>query len=203
MTNRAISSIIAVLLLIGTITFWFWYDPFVSVGPGMTAPNEPVQVNLNQDGMMMVDDYFLTPLATFQIEARVLSTQRYRSGRESDVSPLDLTLGWGPMSDETNLEKIDIRQSARFYFWKTDRFPIPRRDIEINSANMHMIPSNDDVEDILKQIKPGETVTITGKLVNVEAADGWRWRTSLTRSDTGNGACEIVYVEEVGIVDKK
>lgn len=201
MTNRALFSIIALFLLSGAVTFWFWYDPFVSVGPGITAPNEPVQENLNENGMMMVDDYFLTPLATFQIEARVLSTQRYRSGRESDLSPLDLTLGWGPMSDETNLEKIDIRQSARFYFWKTDRFPIPRRDIEINSANMHMIPSSKSVESRLKQIKPGETVTITGKLVNVEAADGWRWKTSLTRNDTGNGACEIVYVEDVDIID--
>lgn len=201
MSNRAITSIITVLLLTIAGAFWFWYDPFVSVGPGMTAPNEPVQENLNENGMMMVDEYFLTPVATFQIEARVLSTKRYRSGRESDISPLDLTLGWGPMSDETNLEKIDIRQSARFYFWKTDRFPIPRRDIETSSANMHMVPSNKSVESRLKQIKPGETVTITGKLVNVEAADGWRWRTSLTRNDTGNGACEIVYVEEVEIAE--
>jgi hypothetical protein len=167
----------------------------------MTAPNEPVQENLNENSMMMVDEYFLTPAATFQIKARVLSTQRYRSGRESDLSPLDLTLGWGPMSDETNIEKIDIRQSARFYFWKTSRFPIPRRDIETHSANMHMIPSSDRVESKLKGIKPGETISITGKLVNVEAADGWRWRTSLTREDTGNGACEIVYVEDVDITD--
>jgi hypothetical protein len=201
MTNRALISIIASVLILVASAFWFWFDPFVSVGPGMTAPNDPVQENLNENSMMMVDDFFLTPMATFQIEARVLSTQRYRSGRESDLSPLDLTLGWGPMSDETNLEKIDIRQSARFYFWKTDRFPIPRKDIETHSANMHMIPSNDRVESLLKQIKPGETVTITGKLVNVEAADGWRWRTSLTRNDTGNGACEIVYVEKVEIIN--
>jgi hypothetical protein len=201
MTNRALFSIIACIIFLGGTAFWFWYDPFVSVGPGMTAPNEPVQENLNENSMMMVDEYFLTPAATFQIKARVLSTQRYRSGRESDLSPLDLTLGWGPMSDETNIEKIDIRQSARFYFWKTSRFPIPRRDIETHSANMHMIPSSDRVESKLKGIKPGETISITGKLVNVEAADGWRWRTSLTREDTGNGACEIVYVEDVDITD--
>ena len=26
------------------------------------------------------------------------------------------------------------------------------------------------------------------------AADGWRWRSSLTRDDSGGGACELVYV---------
>lgn len=201
MTNRALFSFIASILLLIAGAFWFWYDPFVSVGPGMTAPNDPVQKSLNENGMMMVDEYFLTPLATFQIEARVLSTQRYRSGRESDISPLDLTLGWGPMSDETNIEEIDIRQSARFYMWKTSNFPIPRKEIEINSANMHMIPSSESIDSRLKRIKPGETITLTGKLVNVEASDGWRWRTSLTRDDTGNGACEIVYVESVEIID--
>ena len=27
----------------------------------------------------------------------------------------------------------------------------------------------------------------------IDAADGWHWRSSLTREDDGNGACELVY----------
>jgi hypothetical protein len=30
--------------------------------------------------------------------------------------------------------------------------------------------------------------------VQVNTPDGWRWRSSLTREDTGGGACEVVYV---------
>ena len=30
--------------------------------------------------------------------------------------------------------------------------------------------------------------------IQVEADDGWRWRSSTTREDTGDGACEVVYV---------
>ena len=57
--------------------------------------------------------------------------------------PEDLALGWGRMSDSDVLAKIDITQSGRFYYWHVDDFPIPRREIETSSANMHMIPSDD------------------------------------------------------------
>jgi hypothetical protein len=31
--------------------------------------------------------------------------------------------------------------------------------------------------------------------VRVEAADGWSWTSSLTRDDTGPGACEVMWVD--------
>ena len=31
----------------------------------------------------------------------------------------------------------------------------------------------------------------------MRAPDGWRWRSSLTREDTGAGACELVWVERI------
>ena len=37
-------------------------------------------------------------------------------------------------------------------------------------------------------------VRIDGWLVEASASDGWRWRSSTTRDDTGGGACEVVYV---------
>jgi hypothetical protein len=75
-----------------------------------------------------------------------LSSERYSLGREADLSPVDLALGWGKMSDEAVLSKINITQSNRFYYWHVDAFPIPRREIEINSANMHMIPADDRIK---------------------------------------------------------
>jgi hypothetical protein len=112
---------------------------------------------------------------------------------------VDLALGWGPMSDESALERIDISQSGRFYFWHVKEFPIPRRDIEIHSANMHMIPATAEVERRLLRVRPGQVVALTGYLVEVRGSDGFRWRSSLTREDTGNGACELVWVEKLDV----
>jgi hypothetical protein len=36
-------------------------------------------------------------------------------------------------------------------------------------------------------------------LVDIRGPGGFSWNTSLRRDDTGNGACEIVYVEELEV----
>ena len=82
----------------------------------------------------------------------MLSRELYSLDREADLSPIDLALGWGHMSDSAVLEKIKISQSQRFYFWRVDEFPIPRGDIERSSANMHMIPANDALASRLKSV---------------------------------------------------
>ena len=49
-----------------------------------------------------------------------------------------------------------------------------------------------DVAAALRRIERGDRVRIDGWLVQVEGED-WRWRSSLTRDDSGGGACELVY----------
>jgi len=138
---------------------------------------------------------------SFELEARVLSAEHYTFDRPAAISTVDLALGWGRMSDEAVLNKIDISQSGRFYFWRVEAFPIPRKEIERSSANMHMVPANDDVQKVLKSIKQGQIVSIKGELIEAESPDGWRWKSSLSRNDTGAGACEVVYVKQVAILN--
>jgi hypothetical protein len=66
---------------------------------------------------------------------------------------------------------------------------------------MHMIPADAGVRGALKRVRKGQLVHIEGFLVDASRAGGWRWNTSLTRGDTGAGACELVYVESLEIVD--
>ena len=65
---------------------------------------------------------------------------------------------------------------------------------------MHMIPANKQVAKQLAEVREGNVVAIVGQLVKINADDGWRWGSSLSRTDTGNGACELVYVKEVSIL---
>ncbi len=167
-------------------------------GIGVIAGVQPQQASTNQTNLTL-NDYTIRPLQSFEIKARVLSTAHYFVGREADLAPVDLVLGWGPMSDEAVLSKIDISQSHRFYYWHVDAFPIARDQIETNSANMHMIAADSTIEKTLKSIRPGQVVKLSGYLVEVNAADGWHWRSSLSRTDTGNGACELVYVKTLTV----
>lgn len=183
------------LLICVAISFW-WLWP-------TDRPHAPPQQQQGQslpNGGFRVEGYSIYPLQDFSIEARVLGREDYHLGREADLSPTDLALGWGPMADPQVLASIHISQGNRWYFWRADTMPIPRREIETHSANMHMIPANDSVARSLARVGKDDRIRLSGKLVRVEADDGWRWVSSLSREDTGAGACELVWVESLDIL---
>ncbi|WP_300498020.1 hypothetical protein [uncultured Methylophaga sp.] len=189
---------IVVVIFIG----WRYCSPDTIhyAAPDEVIDKAPVQAEVADLLPIPFDDYAIQPMAEFTLEARVLAREDYWLGREADLSPTDLVLGWGEMADPQVVKQINIRQSGRWYFWQVESFPIPRRNIETQSANMHLIPANDEVARTLKQIRPGQLVTLQGYLVNVNADDGWRWRSSLTREDTGANACELIYVKQLKII---
>jgi hypothetical protein len=62
---------------------------------------------------------------------------------------------------------------------------------------MHLIPASSTVRDTLLSTRPGNVVTLSGYLVGASRSDGFTWNSSLTRDDSGNGACELMYVQSV------
>lgn len=136
----------------------------------------------------------ITPLAGISIDARVLSRESYVFDTEAQYSPIDLALGWGRMRDDAVLNKLSISQGGRWYHyrWKNTP-PIPVDEIARSSANMHMVPANDDVADALSRIEAGQNIRIDGWLIRLDTHTGWHWVSSLRRDDSGGGACELVY----------
>lgn len=187
---KIIASIVALIIAV----LAFWPDGNIQYGPGVMAPTAPLQTPALRSEFAF-NGFTLEPVAAFDVEARLLSRESYWADTESELSPVDFALGWGRMSDESVLSSIDISQGGRFYRWRVEEFPIPRAEIESHSANMHLIPATAAIEDALDQLKPGQIVALRGHLVNARREDGWRWKSSTTRSDTGAGACELFFVE--------
>ena len=165
----------------------------------LTAQQDPEQTDTGAAAFEH-RGYKIQPLAEFSIKSRVLSVEHYSNGREADLSPVDLAMGWGRMSDTAVINQLQISQNNRFYFWHYENQPpIPTSEIISHSANMHMIPASDAIEKVLKAVKPGEIVALSGQLIEATASDGWRWKSSLTREDSGHGACEVIFVKEVSV----
>ncbi len=165
---------------------------------GVLAEAPPKQTALLQSQVWERDGYFINAITQFELKAKVLSKERYRFDRESDLAPYDLALGWGKMSDQTIIDKIDISQRGRWFYWQTDNYPIPRKEIERSASNMHIIPATDKIMDELDDLIVGEIIYLKGYLVSaMHPKDGWHWKSSLSRTDTGGGACEVVYVEKL------
>jgi hypothetical protein len=165
---------------------------------GPIAPADPQQADAEGAQVTTLGRWRIKPRARYDITARILSREDYHFDLLADLIPEDLALGWGPMSDNRVLRAFKITQGARFYSWMPKQdLPIPRQDVIEHSANTHVIPADSAVRRQLKRLRVGQVVHLTGFLVDAVRDDGAYINTSLTRSDTGAGSCEVVLVEQV------
>ena len=162
-----------------------------------TDPGEPLQSPVPAGmGPLRLDGATVSPLAGFSLQARILSREDYRFGTESRFSPTDLALGWGPMAAEGMAQRLNIEQGARWYRyrWGAEGPPISPDQIATHSANMHLVPADATVARRIQALDAGQVVRLQGWLVRIDDPSGWRWQSSLSRSDTGAGACELILV---------
>jgi hypothetical protein len=177
-----------------------WYSTRdIERAPGVIAADAPAQSRIDASDGIERDGFRLVPRAEFSARVRVLHREDYSLGPLAQLVPTDLAVGWGPMSDSAVLADIEISQGNRFYYWRTENWPIERHDIETHSANWHVIPENESVRAQLTRIRAGSLVELRGRLVDIEGQEGGM-RTSLTREDTGAGACEILLAESARLL---
>ena len=155
----------------------------------------PVQTSTGLPAAWTREGLTYVPLARFAVKAVVLARERYFNDKEAKLAPVDLALGWGPMSEARVINALQISQDHRWYQYSwPDMPPIDAGEIARCSANMHMIPADGAVRAELLKVKRHELVELSGYLVEIRSPDGWHWRSSTTREDTGGGACEVVWV---------
>lgn len=178
---------------------WWMFAPAPKARwAGRPAPDEPVQTKTNLPPAWTQGDYAFTALADFEARGVVLSRCNYSGGHEGELCPTDFALGWGVMSDAAVVNGIKLWQDHRWVSteWR-GKPPAPAGEIARSMSNMHLIPATDEVRQMLARVKRHDLLKISGCLVEVRRADGWRWRSSISRADTGGGACEVVWVESV------
>jgi hypothetical protein len=193
--------VLYLLLVLAMVFAWRdWSGREITHPPGVLVPEAPRQAAADDARAIEMADYRLSPRARFEIRARVLSREDYRWDKGANLSPMDLALGWGAMSDQSILERIEISQGARWYHTRYE-YPAPLPDSEIikQSGNVHLVPADALVLKQMKKIRRGHIIRARGYLIDAERADGFHWKTSLSRLDTGSGSCELFYVERLSI----
>jgi hypothetical protein len=167
---------------------------------GVLAAAEPLQNVIEGAPGIERGAFLLRPRADFSATVRILSREDYSVGDFAALVPTDFAVGWGPMSDSANLHGIEIGQADRFYYWRTQSWPLTRDQIQSHSANWHVIADSEAVRQVLGRLRVGSVVELHGKLVDIEGPGGRR-DTSLSRRDTGAGACEILLASSARIVE--
>ncbi len=169
----------------------------LSYPAGVLVESAPQQM-ATSDGETLLEhgEYHLKPLAHFSLDARILHRKAYGYDRGAKLVPVDLAVGWGPMSDQAVLDRLKISQSMRFYWYEYQSPPIPKEQIISHSTNLHVIPATPAIASFCKSVRQGELVHLEGELVEATGPEIGTWRSSLSRTDTGNGACELMLVKD-------
>ena len=177
---------------------WLYFHEPAASWRGMPAAKDPVQTSSLLPAPFVSGNYTITPLARYSVTAVVLSRERYRNDREADLSPVDLALGWGPMSVASVINELKVSQGGRWYEYRYNEPPLEQRQIELHSANTHCLPADDNVRRELLSVKRHELVTLEGYLIEANSSDGtYHWKSSLTREDTGGHACEVMWITHI------
>ncbi|AKC83286.1 hypothetical protein IMCC26134_11780 [Verrucomicrobia bacterium IMCC26134] len=163
---------------------------------GLPAERDPQQDTQQLPAPINYGDYTVTPLARYALKAVVLSRSRYRNDASAEIAPLDLALGWGSMSSASVINELTISQSGRWYeySWGSQGSPLEPDDIARHSANTHCLPATPELRSRLLAVRRHDLVALSGYLVAVSGPDGFTWRSSLSRDDTGGGACEVMWI---------
>ncbi len=186
---------LAVLLAVALLwaAYIYLHRPII-YSPGVLLSSDPEQTSLPESAPTIEHGAFhLKPL-----DARLLHRKIYRWDRQSALAPVDLAVGWGAMSDQAVLDRLNITQSMRFFWYEyRNPPPIPKEEIVCHGTNLHIIPSTAAIASECKSLRIGSLIHLRGELVEATGPDIGTWRSSLSRTDSGNGACELVLVEEL------
>lgn len=186
-----------VLLLFAALGWWLVHDA-PAKWKGIPANADPVQTTKNLPVAFRSGKYQITPLATYSVKAVVLSASRYRFDEGADLVPMDLALGLGPMSMASVINDLKFSQSGRWYeyFWR-DEAPLEPQQMATHSANTHCIPADANIRRQLLSVRRHDLVSLEGFLVEIDGPNNFHRRSSLTRDDTGGGACEIIWITQI------
>lgn len=171
-------------------------DPAQTAGASMPA------WTLRRGGFTLT----VTPKADYTVRGIVVSTRRYLHDRNSFLSPCDVALAWGGLAEDDLWRRISWDQSGRWYWWTYDEdFPYDNSMIARHSANTHIIPATPNLRRAVLGLDAGDRAALSGQLVFVDASDGdttWWWHTSLSREDTGEGSCEVLFLRSLEVDGK-
>lgn len=188
------------IILIGSGVYYYWTTRPVTHGHGVVAPKTPVQNTTFNTNKFKYRDITLIPQAEIKLEARVLSKNHYYFDTYTKLTPVDVVFGWGPMSNEKNLESLMVRQSERSFYWEMANPPLKQEEMWKHAANMHLIGSTEAIRNKINTLRRGQIVRIKGFLVDAKSPEGWTLKTSLTRKDIGKNSSEVVWIKSLTIL---
>ena len=205
--NRVLLGVSFVWLL---VSFWNRNELPGSIDPVPELQNEPAQTASARQPFQVEFNgvnYTVAPEFAYDITGMIVSyrhhdgNSRMHSRANDHLNMLDVCIIWGDNPANDRLHKISFWNGIFTCNVKTrDQQAWDAFDMN-QLSNNHLISDDDFIRRQVRKIRVGDQIRIKGYLSSYTNDSGSTRGTSTTRTDTGNGACETIYVEQFKIVE--
>lgn len=174
------------------------------------AATEPNQLNLENAKPIDMDwegaAYRLYPRANYELQGLVVAEHRADSLSDlmhketgDQFNTRDICVVWGQLLKSGLYERLEFWHGDWTCYVRgksADWSQVDQREL----SNTHVLPKYQAIKDVLDKIEVGDEIRLSGQLVDYDFKGRPFRKTSLVRTDTGNGACEVMLVDQAKII---
>lgn len=206
--RRIINAIVIISFVVLLMSFWHRNDLPGSIDYIAAVANEPQQNTTARkpfDAAWDGTGYQIDPEFEYSLTGMIVSFRHHDDNSRmhnlagDHLNMLDVCVVWGENTRSAQLEKLDFWNGIFTCNVKTsDQQAWESFDMN-QLSNNHLISNDEDIRDRARSIRIGDQIRVEGVLASYTSPGGRRG-TSITRTDTGDGACETIYVDRFEIV---
>jgi len=165
------------------------------------ALQDPAQTPTQRPSFIVkVEDqtHHVKPLHNYRIAGMVVScgfSKNMAAHRNDDLNIMDAGIIWGSNLNPSIYKKIAFDNDGVWLRAKTKDQAVWERLDQERLSNNHLLCTDPQLKKRIKAIKRGDVVSIKGSLVSYSGRGS-----SVNRTDSGDGACETIWVDEFKIL---
>lgn len=190
------------------VSFWNRNDLPGNIEYVSEIANEPEQTaTWEKPFYATVNDveYLIEPEYAYDLTGMIVSYRQHEGNSRmhllanDHLNVADVCVVWGD-NTESELQKLDFWNGI-FTCNVFTRNMQAWESFDMNQlSNNHLISDDDFIRRQVRKIQIGDQIRVRGYLASYSNPDGGKRGTSTTRTDTGDGACETVFIESFRIV---
>ena len=206
-----------ILLSSGTLLFLaYWQSAELPTPNDLLSDlkNEPIQTITDKqifNSRVGGITYTIRPLYKYDLYGLVVSKHDadtwwdYIHREANDrLNVSDICVVWGKNAQNGSYLPIHFSSGQFTCYWKTNSSKDFAAFDQFSISNNHLLTDQASLAKIISHIKRGDQIHFSGYLAEYEHHNGFHFKrgTSIVRTDTGNHACETVFVEKIEILKR-
>jgi hypothetical protein len=213
MSDRILFRVFLFALVVAAVSFWFKdkLPPPKDLYVLQEVTQEPIQRASNKASFTAEQsgiEYEIRPKYKYELWGLVVSKKIHNANtgmhkRVGDhLNVADICVVWGKNATDVDLSQFKFRNQEFTCFSSTKNHQAWSSFSENAQSNNHVITNNPFIRERISNIEVGDQIYLSGWLSDYKRLDSPYWRkTSVTRTDRGNGACETVYINDFKVIE--